>query len=407
MRKPIGLLDAILARLDSIRGKKQLAKAPRKLTVEPLEERQMLSANPGQWALVGTGQFPGSTVAGTLWQNQVTGAGATEVGARLMQSGGSGGYAGWASLNFQDPSQWKVLGTGDFDGNGVTDILWEQPSTGLVGADLYNSNGTYSWVSFGYLNPAQWVFGGVGHFGNVNGNPTTDVLWQGAAGGPDNGVVGAWEIQNGASVGWASLGTADPTVWHVGGIGDFNGDGTSDVLWESNSGMVGAWLIKNAAASAWIGLAYADPAQWTIIGLADLTGKGTTDVLWQNTVNGAVGAWLISGGSISSWMGLGGASPSAWKLVGVGDLTNNGVDDLVWESLTSPGTYGAWLVQGNSISCASLPYADPSQWQLLVVANVAGDGASNMVWENVSSGMIGAWTIQDGAVVGWGQLGQV
>ena len=61
--------------------------------------------------------------------------------------------------------------------------------------------------------------------GDFNGDGTSDVLWYNQA----TGLVGAEIVSNGANVGWAGLGVVDPTVWKVAGIGDFNGDGTSDV----------------------------------------------------------------------------------------------------------------------------------------------------------------------------------
>ena len=41
-----------------------------------------------------------------------------------------------------------------------------------------------------------------------------------------------------------------PTNWSIVGTGDFNGDGTSDILWRDTAGDVMIWLISNGDAAA-------------------------------------------------------------------------------------------------------------------------------------------------------------
>ena len=106
---------------------------------------------------------------------------------------------------------------------------------------------------------------------------------------------------------WQHLGYADPSVWKVAGIGDFNDDGTDDVLWSNKiSGAVGTWIIQNGVPTSWRSLGTAS-GPWTMVGVGDITGDGTADVLWQNQSTGAVGAWLVSSnggacGWASSWV---------------------------------------------------------------------------------------------------------
>ena len=89
------------------------------------------------------------------------------------------------------------------------------------------------------------------------------MLWQNQT----NGVVGSWLIKNGVYTDWANLGSADPNVWKIVGVGDFNGDGTSDVLWQNQTnGVVGSWLIKNGVYTDWANLGGADPKVWKVVG---------------------------------------------------------------------------------------------------------------------------------------------
>jgi hypothetical protein len=45
---------------------------------------------------------------------------------------------------------------------------------------------------------------------------------------------------------WHDLGLSSGTDFKVAGIGDYNGDGTSDIFWRNNSdGHVGIWEMHN------------------------------------------------------------------------------------------------------------------------------------------------------------------
>jgi hypothetical protein len=72
-----------------------------------------------------------------------------------------------------------------------------------------------------------------------------------------------------------------PGGFSVVGVGDFNGDGTSDILWQNTStGVVDEWTIKNGqwAGSTNLG---AHPGNFSISGVGDFLGNGTSDVLWH------------------------------------------------------------------------------------------------------------------------------
>ncbi len=85
-------------------------------------------------------------------------------------------------------------------------------------------------------NPGpSWHAVGTGDF---NGDGYSDILWQNT-----NGAVAIWEM-NGAKV-IASAVVGNPgTSWHVIGSGDFNGDGYSDILWQNTNGAVAIWEMN-------------------------------------------------------------------------------------------------------------------------------------------------------------------
>jgi serralysin len=79
-------------------------------------------------------------------------------------------------------------------------------------------------------NPgASWHIKATGDF---NGDGFADILWQN-----DDGSVAIWEMDGTSMIGGAIV--ANPGAsWHAVGTGDFNHDGHADILWQSSDGSV-------------------------------------------------------------------------------------------------------------------------------------------------------------------------
>jgi hypothetical protein len=91
--------------------------------------------------------------------------------------------------------------------------------------------------------------------GDFNGDGKSDILWQ-----DTSGNVGLW-LMNGAQVTPAGVGGA-PAGWSIVETGDFDGDGKSDILWQHTSGVLGLWFMNGAQVTpAGVG---SPPAGWSI-----------------------------------------------------------------------------------------------------------------------------------------------
>ncbi len=250
-------------------------------------------AVPAPWAIVGQRDFNADGKADILWRNTTTGDIAIwEMNGTTILNANTAGLG-------NVPTAWSIVGTGDFNGDGMADILWRNTTTGdlaiweMNGTTILNAN------TAGVGNePLNWTVVGVGDF---NGDGKADILWRN-----NNGNVAIW-LMNGTTVLNATTATfGNKTMtWSVAGTGDFNGDRMSDILWRDSSGNIAIWemngtTITNANTSGVGNL----PTVWSVAETGDFDGNGKSDILWRDT-SGDIAIWFMNGTTIASGTGLG------------------------------------------------------------------------------------------------------
>ena len=138
-----------------------------------------------------------------------------------------------------------------------------------------------------------------------------------------------WKISNGQWAGSVDIGT-HPAGYQPVGIGDFNHDGTSDVLWfnATTRTMSIIWKIANGqwAGSVDVGT---HPAGYQPAGVGDFNHDGTSDILWYNPTTRDVDIWLISNGQWAGSVDIG-THPAGWSIAGIGDFNRDGTSDVLW-----------------------------------------------------------------------------
>jgi len=97
--------------------------------------------------------------------------------------------------------------------------------------------------------------------------------------------------------------------WSVKTLGDLNGDGKSDIVWQHTDGRSAVWLMNglNAISGAYL---LGPGSGWSVKTLGDLNGDGKSDIVWQYT-DGNSAIWLMNGTSPSATSGLN--SGSEWS----------------------------------------------------------------------------------------------
>ena len=109
---------------------------------------------PGDWSPAALGDFDGDGKADMLWRNKASG----QVGIWRMDGFGLAGVAAPAQVLDSIPSDWSVEGTGDYDGDGMDDILWRQESSGQIAAWFTrNRGGEVGVTPYLFANAGGWT----------------------------------------------------------------------------------------------------------------------------------------------------------------------------------------------------------------------------------------------------------
>jgi parallel beta-helix repeat protein len=249
--------------------------------------------------------------------------------ASIWQMDGSTRAGGGAVTPNPGPA-WKAIGTGDFDGDGGADILWQNPATGRVSVWTMDGNAR---IGGGAVTPVPgpaWTAVGIGDF---NGDGLSDILWRNTS----TGQAAIWEMDGNTKIGGGPVAAVPGPAWKAVGTGDFDGDGFSDILWQNTgTGQVSIWEMDgNARIGGGAVSAIPGPA-WHAIGTSDFNSDGLSDILFQNANTGWVSIWEMDGNTKTGG-GLVSANPGpAWQAIGTdggsGILFQNGSGQTsIWE----------------------------------------------------------------------------
>ena len=140
-----------------------------------------------------------ATAGEILWRNTSSGALALwQVNGSTVQSIGIGAV----------PGNWLVRGIGDFNGDDVADILWQDSNSGTVAIWFLDGSGNVQSSANVGVVPASSTWSIVDS-GDYNGDGMSDILWTDAS-----GDYAIWFMNGGAISSSASLGNIG-TGWAV------------------------------------------------------------------------------------------------------------------------------------------------------------------------------------------------
>jgi hypothetical protein len=266
---------------------------------------------------------------------------------------------------------WHVAAKGDFDANGVTDLVWRNTVTGEIYVMLLGADGRPIEGRVIYREPdPEWKIAGAP---DVDGDGRADILWWNRNARYEMFYL---QLMDGTTIrqqDFAGNGFTTPTAAVM--VGDFDGDSRSDVLFRLDSGDLVVrnfyyynnqrWLTGNP------GFLHRETnPDWKVVATPDLDGNGTSDVVWHNRTNGVVYAMLVRGTTYQYFeafaQGVVHQAPGPeWVIADSGDFDGDGKEDIAWHN-EADGRVHLMLMDGLAIKDQRTIYREPDLgWKIL------------------------------------------
>ena len=252
----------------------------------------------------------------------------------------------------------------DLNGDHKADLFWN--SRTAERADWWLMNGSVPSYAGSMSVPAQYHVAGMGDF---DGDGRGDILWE------DGATIWLWRNEgNGFSVQFVA--NHPGNGWEIAGLGDLNGDNKVDIVWNNRTLQQADWWIMNGASWAYSG-SKSVPAQYHVAEIADFDGDHKADILWDD--GATLWIWHADAAGFSIQF-VANHPGNGWSIAAAGDLNADGKADLFW---SNRGLQRAdvWLMNGPAWSYAGSTSV-PAQYRVAGIGDFNADGRADVLWED-------------------------
>ena len=263
-----------------------------------------------------------------------------------------------AGISFNVSQSGLFPAKNDFNHDGETDILWQAGDGRVI---LWLMDGLTRIAAMPLRNGRPAPLGsrivGTDDF-DVDGN--VDILWQ-----RSSGALEIW-FMNHTNFLRAELISPAPVLgpaWQAVGLGDFNHDNSTDILFRHNEGYLLVWYMKGKRflRQQLLVNGEAMPLAWRVAAVADLDNDGQADIVWQKPNNSLV-VWYDPGATATAVM-LSNLPKADARLVGLNDLDQDGKLDFIWRF--ADGHFSAWSMKGTNLNVLTINGGQgaPATWK--------------------------------------------
>jgi hypothetical protein len=276
-----------------------------------------------------------------------------------------------------------------FTVNTLTNDFQSRPTIATSGADVLiawrdlgfrATDSSPSGVRAQFLTTTAFDYDSAG-IGDLNGDGRVDVLFQN-----DTGDVAVWQTNgNGAVSAITDLGQR-PAGYLIDGTGNFNSTPGDDILLRSSGGTLAIWPTAGIATGAPIVIGNA-PNTYHNAGVGDFTGDGQEDLLFRHDT-GQIVSWAVANNGLAAAPKVLGATSLTYHIVGIDDFTGDHQADILFRN--DDGTIAVWQVANNQLLSAQAVGSTSTAFHIVSTGDFDGNGAKDILFRG-----------DDGELVEW------
>jgi hypothetical protein len=171
--------------------------------------------------------------------------------------------------------------------------------------------------------------------------------------------------------------------WVTDAFGDFNGNGTSDILIHRDSATTRTFevlSINNYAVQS-APIVQVTGLEWFVDGTGDFNHDSTSDILEHRTVGGNTDVLAVTlNNNVEQSVSLLGTIGADWQIDGTGDFNNDGTSDILMHRDSSSGvrTFEVLTIQNNATQSATIIAQVGTNISLDGIGDFNGDGTSDL-----------------------------